>query len=78
MYSSFFISLFLFISHVFSIFFLITFTHLPINFIENFYYYLTSEKPLKNLICKNKQILISEKSLKNLICKNKQILTSKK
>ena len=33
---------------------------------EKFYYYLTSEKPLKNLICKNNQILTSKKPLKNL------------
>ena len=33
---------------------------------ENFYYYLTCEKPLKNLICKNNQILTSEKPLKIL------------
>ena len=35
---------------------------------ENFYYYyLTSEKPLKNLICKNNQILTSKKTTKNSI-----------
>ena len=31
-----------------------------------FYYYLTSEKPLKNLICKNNQVLASEKPQKNI------------
>ena len=33
---------------------------------ENFYYYLTSKKTTKNLICKNNQILTSEKPLKSL------------